>query len=800
MDLVVTVTSKGVMDVWRLNGQRVFGSNFCKDEDEGDDEEGHSAPEKGDGGNVRAVAWRRDGQILAIACADGSLSLINSFTGKISHRIFSQNQKPATSPSLQPSVQTQTRRQSSRISPLPTAQATSGRPTVTALCWTTHLVDPSPTTIRSHLNAPNSTLSLDQILNLRADVDRLLPLKADLPRELSAIDVEVSLPRLATLPPTGLTADDDVFSTRSSVDVVFHGGGSNGSAGSGGVDALLVGLSDESGGCMVQLRIFDSFDVGTVDLKGILPPGPAAGRASRVLRIESHPFLSTVFAVIEESPKDEAASSLHLISLDLSFIPQSGRTLPLVAKKVSQLGYLLRYISQVRTQLVAEVKSAFDLPGRFLRNINESLAEGDENADFVFAAHHLAVTGVCSPKLKEWLVDELQDRGIKRWENAVADCLEVARRMTSECLLPAVERSLALLSRLDGLARFGPTSSKLGLDEKNVKRVTETIDALGILSEDLLLDVVAETREFAAFIKWLKWECEVEALEQTSARAEDMRETWTGEGELELVLDYVGGAMKESRLKKYLVEEAKEQEGGLAASFDDDSDLGSYDEFIRCRTSCNKDKSMPTLGELVDRLQRQCEAVFAKIAETFRKSILTSYLQELPHGCVGESLDVRVIPDDADSSLYRLFLISKDRQEKARLRHVVVELQQGAGKGVKHTMRSSSLAIPEMQEVLDAKFVDDEALLVLAETASGAKIYGKEITIDGEGPWEVRHAFQGEEIDGDVKPVRLDVNGRVGRRVVTVLDEGGLGLVVLDLDAEDNARDATDGEDEVMTG
>ncbi|EXJ66325.1 uncharacterized protein A1O5_10477 [Cladophialophora psammophila CBS 110553] len=799
MDLVVTVTSKGIVDVWRLNGQKVFGSNFPKDEGKSGGVGGNAGANKSAGGNVRAVAWRRDGQILAIACADGSLSLINTFTGKIAHRISSRNQKPLPSTSSPVPSQTQTPRRSSRIHSFPTSQATSICRTITTIAWTTHFVDPSPTTVRSHLNAPNSTVVLDQILSLRADVDRLLQLKSDLPRELSSIDVEVSLPKLATLPPTGLGADDDVFSSRASVDVLFHGGSNTGSGGVGGVDALLVGSSDADGGCNVQLRVFDSFEIGTVDLKGIFPSGLAIGSALRVMRMESHPFMSTVFLIMEQSPKDEAESSLHLLSLDLSFIPQTGRNLPLVARKVSQLGNLLRYISQVRTQLVAEIKAAFDLPGRFLRNINESLAEGDEDADFIYAAHHLAVTGVCDPKLKDWLVDEVGDRGLKRWENAVGDCLEVVRRMTSECLLPALERSLAVLSRLDGLAKFGPTSSKLGLDERNIKRVTETIDALGILGEDLLLDVIVETREFAAFIKWLKWECEVEAMEEGSERAEEVRESWTGEGELRLVLDYVGGAIKDSRLKKYLLEEGKAQEGGMFASFDDDSDLGFYTEYVKRRASGSRGNSMPTVGELVDRLQRQCDAVFAQIAETLRKSILSSYLLELPRQCNGENMDIRVIPDSIDPSLYRLFVLSKDRQEKAHLQQVVVKLHQGAGKGVQHTMESKSLAIPNVQEIFDAKFVDDDAFLVLAETGSDVKIYWKEISVDGEGSWDVRHVFQRGKIDGVMKPVRLDVNGRVGRRVVAVLDEAGLGYAVLDLDADDSPGDTDSGEDELMT-
>jgi hypothetical protein len=51
-----------------------------------------------------------------------------------------------------------------------------------------------------------------------------------------------------------------------------------------------------------------------------------------------------------------------------------------------------------------------------------------------------------------------------------------------------------------------------------------------------------------------------------------------------------------------------------------------------------------------------------------------------------------------------------------------------------------------------------------------------------------------------LRPARLDVNGRVGRRVVAVLDRDGLGYAVFDLDAEDDAGNAGGGGDSFMTG
>jgi anaphase-promoting complex subunit 4 len=630
-------------------------------------------------------------------------------------------------------------------------------------------------------------------------VDKILQLKADLPRELSNIDIETSLPKLATLPPTGVGADDDVFSSRGSVDVIFHGGASNASTGgAGGVDALVVATAggQEQGRCEVHLRIFDSFEIGTVDIGSVLPAGKGSSSAN-VIKMASHPFLPTVFLITELSPLSRSAgeATLHLLALDLSFIPQTGRNLPLVARKATQLGNLLRYISQVQTQLVAEIKAAFDLPTRFLRNVNESLAEGDENADFVYAAHHLAVTGDCDPKLKEWLVDEVGERGLKRWEKAVGDCLEVVRRMTSECLLPALERCLVVLSRLDGLARFPGTSSRLGLDEKSITKVRETVDAMGILAEDLLLDVGVEMREFLCFMKWLKWECEVEALEEGSERAEELRETWTGETELKTVLAYVGGALKESRLKKYLIKDGAATPISATASFDDDPEVGFYTEFTRRRAAVgSKDRKMPTLRDMVERLQKQSETVFAQIAETFRKSILTTYLLQVPAGFDAAMLDATIIPAEDDETLFRLFAVSKDMQDERSLRCMGVNLPQG--KGVKPTMTSDLLTLPDVKGILDARFVDDKSFLILAETASDVRIFSQEMlaAIASGAQFEVKHVFEQSSMNTSLNPARMEVNGLEGRRVVAVLDKQGLGYMVFDLDADEG------NEDSIMAG
>lgn len=634
-------------------------------------------------------------------------------------------------------------------------------------------------------------------------MDKLLRMKADLPRELSALDIEASLPKLATLPPRGVGTDDDIFSSRSSIDAVFHANGQTGSGYGGSidrVDALLVGLQSDDGDlCAVHIRIFDSFEIGTVDVGACLPCG---SKGARVIRIESHPFLPTALLVVEKMMEDGGPPSLHLLGLDMSFISQTGRNLPLVAKKATQLGNLLRYVAQIHTQLESEVKAAFDLPGRFLRNVNESLAEGDDYVDFVHAAHHLAVTGECDGKLKEWLVDEVGERGLKRWEKAVGDCLDIVRRLTTECLIPALERCQVVLSRLDGLALFSPTSSRLGLDEKNVRKATETVGALAILAGDLLEDVKVEINEFTAFMKWLKWECEVEALEETSERAAELRESWTGETELVRVLDYVAGAMTDSRIKKYIVPGSPEQSEGTALP-EDDTDAGFFVDYMKRRAAAQtrEKKKMPTFGELVERLQTQAERTFGQIAETFRKSILPSHMLEFPRRCDGRRLDLRIVPDDGDQTLYRLLCMSKDQQEEGSLQHIVSIMRQEGGKGLRFGPAILPLSrIPEAKSILDVKFVDDETYMVLATTETDIRILSRIATGDVEAmeDWEVHHVFESGRMNTGMTPTRLEVNGRVGRRVVAVVDEAGLGYAVLDLDTADETAKDEQG-DEIMT-
>lgn len=186
---------------------------------------------------------------------------------------------------------------------------------------------------------------------------------------------------------------DDVFSSRASLDAIFHSAAKNTSD---SVDVLLVGFDDGT----VHLRIFDCFEIGSFQVAG------SVGNASpcNLLQHASHPLSSTHALLASTS-----ANSLHLLTIDLRFITKSGRYLSLLAHKITQLQNLLRYISQVQRQIELEWKNAQELPTRYMRSINNDLQEKC-HCGFVTAAYHLVVTGDCFEPLKEFLVDIVGER------------------------------------------------------------------------------------------------------------------------------------------------------------------------------------------------------------------------------------------------------------------------------------------------------------------------------------------------------------------------------------------------------
>ncbi|KAL4970354.1 putative anaphase-promoting complex component Cut20/Apc4 [Aspergillus stella-maris] len=777
MDLIALVTEDDELRVFRLNGQKVFGGNFkgdpYLDEDEGQ-------------GEIRGVRWKGSGHLLAVTCADSSIRIISAYSGKTAYHYNAAPQEENLK--------------------------------VTCLGWGSNFTDSK--VAQRQLSEAAGQLSVEDLLALDGSPSKAAALlKADLPRELALLDVESSLPRLSTLPSTG--GDDDVFSSRQSIDAIFHSSTKNTSD---AVDVLLVGFEDGT----VHLRIFDCFEIGSAKFAY---DGPCT-----ILQHTSH-SLSSTHALIASSE-----NSLRLLTLDLRFITRSGRYLSLLAHKTTQLQNLLRYICQVQRQIELEWKNAQELPARYMRSVNQDLEEHC-HCDFVTAAYHLVVTGDCFEPLREFLVDIVGERGHKRWEKAVLGGYEIVRRLTHECLLPALERCEVLLSRLIGLSKFQKLSEVLGLETSDLNAIVETLDCLHLLAHHIIIHTNEELTQFHSFSRWLRHQIEMLSAEPMSQTLEELMEK-TDLVDYPLTLRYIRGALTKSALQRFIQQLPMMGFARPAPASDDkwaptkDDNRSFYDTFKKLLEQQSQTSEtaepvdLPKINNLTKRLGIQFEKVFSQIAVTQRRGILHRSPLVFHQDCDKSVFDStmryeEIHGPDQSANLCVVYVATRLSTQKHTLYiyRVILDSENGVS-----STREAQVGAVNLQEgtIRQIQFIDDNKIMVLWSNNAGSscllqfpfkpvrpvglddeddspefsikyqtlqnydeprpvsepvrKVVNVVIPSSGIDPtFEdlVKHRFAPK-----ARPVKIDVNARQGRRAVCVLYAGGLRYEVLDLDAD----------------
>ena len=496
-----------------------------------------------------------------------------------------------------------------------------------------------------------------------------------------------------------------------------------------------------------------------------------------------HP-LSSTHALIVQTSKKKGDEELHVLALDLNFIPQTTPYyLSTLATKSTQLLNLLRYLMQIALHLSIELRGAFDLPNKFIRNINDTLAQSSDGpTNFITASYQLVVTGECSDELRDWMIDEIGERNLKRWEKASMLGMETIRRLVHECLLPAIERSQVVLSRLEGLSRFTKSAQVLGLDTQSLNRFMDTVDCLNLLGHFLLRTVSKEIKQFSAFIRWLRLEVEIQGLERENAGgpgSERLDELCLRRDEVEArtVLDYIQGVMGKSGMVAFVRPSVDARGSSLEGQPYDWSqnqvDVGFYEIFKEMLKKSSQAGKRPVLDDLLRRLKGQAENVFDGIAQTLRKSILHRRICTLRSDSNGRVLPARMAVKDEDFVVV-ITTVQKDAAATMGLYRIPLKATSQNPR-----YEASELTTPGDQTIVDMKFVDDTELMVLSMGLDSAHLHTVNYT-STEPEWQERHTF---DLDGGRSaPSELDVNGRKGRRAACVLEDA-IKLTIFDLDS-----------------
>ncbi|KAL8642534.1 MAG: hypothetical protein Q9228_000798 [Teloschistes exilis] len=642
---------------------------------------------------------------------------------------------------------------------------TSSKAPICHLGWATHFTDIQA--VRISLAQPADHLTLDELIKSveKATETSGVP---DLPTELALIDVSTSLPKLSTLPIGG--SQGDVFSSKTSLETLFRPLSTHSAE---SADVLVIGHEDGT----IHISMSEDFAIG----RFVLEDMGSKLTGTKLFLHRYHPY-STTHALLV-SPEPDHLDFLQLIPFDLRHLSSAGKYLSLLAAKVTELHNLQRYLCQVQEQIANEIRTSQDLPSRFMRNIDESLRERSD-CTWVQAAYHFVVTGHCYPDVKEWLVDELGERGHKRWDKAVTMGYETVRRLTHENLLPALDRMGVLISRLRGLSRFQPSDIMLGLSTLELDNMLDSVHCLQLVSHHLQKCVGLELQQFAHFSAWLRHEIERQAVDPGTASAQEIvdRDTDFDYGS---ILEYVQGAMTHSQMSIY-----SGSHGDTNSQLDLDAGGGLLFELykkglIAVGAGYTERKHLPGLDGLVVHFQRQSDSFFEHISESQRRNVHFGIPVQLGQG-VPACTDMRMV-DETNSEASACFSVyvaigPSQSQSYVNITRVTLAIESGVSstKSVKHAWVPTPAGT-----VRSLRFIDDE-FIMLALVGPGGKLCFLDPKV------LARHTIHQFPAGQAWTPQTLEIKGRVGK-VVCVLAEDKIhyrqySIEGLDEEADDSEK------------
>ncbi|KAI0901529.1 anaphase-promoting complex, cyclosome, subunit 4-domain-containing protein [Annulohypoxylon nitens] len=556
IELFAGAAGPKTLQIWRSNSQVVTKSS-----------------QRGERDSVEALCWKADGQFLAAGWSDGVVRLMGLETNKAVHQ-------------------------------MPICEA--GKSRITCIGWGRNNSGKRPDSASTA-----SSLPVEDVLSTGLFPSGKKPI-VDLPRELTFLEVETALPKLSPLPASGGSGDDSfVFTTRASLEFLFQPFSPHDSD---KVDVMIVGTDDGQ----IHVSIYDSFIIGT--FKYSLPQPSERDVSLQLCHHASHPNLSTHILVFRPS-KDDNASTIYLIPMDLTFIHSSPENLSLLASKTTTLQKLLRYVKQVQMHMIHEWQSTRELPTRFLNSINETLRESENYGEMTIgqALYHSVVTGHTFPEVKEWLIDQLAERGHKRWDKAVVSGLQALRSLVHENFLPALERIGIILSRLLGIARFHESKAETGFTSAQITRVMDIVSCLMLAGNKILLIVMEELELFQSFSIWLRHEIDRLA---SSLGTDDLTEK---EATMEhgKILAYIQQYMSASPLRHHLSNvPAENSEEGRRQAEGGSSLLELLSKQLKKHDTGQPDESVFSQVEfLCGYLGDKTDAIFEGIAEAEKRSV-----------------------------------------------------------------------------------------------------------------------------------------------------------------------------------
>ncbi|KAK5166569.1 uncharacterized protein LTR77_008112 [Saxophila tyrrhenica] len=776
---VINLTTDDVAVYRAANGQLAFTAKY---------------PDQYEESKPQSVSWKADGSLLGVSWDDGTCCLYSGEDGKLVSRI---------APSAESKDADWRLDLASALAPV-ADESTDGKQAPSCLAWTDHQRSgglPLPPLRREEkfgdeLSTETWFNSIDsqsgtELGKMASGSSEGLQALVD---SVTTLDVTTVLPGLSALPAHGMRSTPDAakFNTQSGVDNAFKTTASVSDA----VDVLLVCGSSQH----ADIYLDDTVKVGSISLD-------TSGTFHA-----SHPHCST--QAVLSRPDDGAVCNLHFIDLPLDTL--GGSLLHVIATNTKRMQSLVAYVTQTVRCIQHDFTTGQQLPTRLLNGFTEELREKDESDPFT-SLYELLMTARFTPTVEEWLTDIIKDTQRKRWEESIVNLYDHIQNHIFMHLLPALNRMSIAASTLRGFAELHEGTTTFDMPATLLVELEDNVDALRLAAERAQLIVIAEQRQFRAFIKWLRVMIDVASAGPGSKSAIETEQRETPNVDVNLTGAYIKLTMRKSKLFPY-IEQLPEMKGGLDSErfFDHPvvRSLNRENTVASLQQKNSTSKATPDFDEgtlsnataalnlpaLTARLVAQVRLCLDKIT-AWQQRLLSRQASsgsppvEMTLNPTATLLDMKMYPSSAvrqdDGSIAQMLFSAPGGSDDSKIDFFRVDSSSGAMEEYRSEISFNAATVLHAQMVsVSTCFVLVQVLETSPADASCELLCCR---LENEGPkqhgsWSkhLKHSFSTPP-QAAFTPKHFVVGGRPGKQVVVVFGGDGRSWRVLDLTDYDAA-------------
>ncbi|KAF9131198.1 Anaphase-promoting complex subunit 4 [Mortierella sp. 14UC] len=273
------------------------------------------------------------------------------------------------------------------------------------------------------------------------------------------------------------------------------------------MNVLLSG--DHQGRLM--LRLFEGFDMDTVSLSDLLRTYGSGSYKDDldILKADIQLDLSeiTVLACgthIKEGSDAEPSRRLIQVTLNSRLLDNHSQEIRMLGLHKRPMKNLLQYLNDGLQVMKADYNKISQMAEDCVESLQRALSSNNVKTTPTYEFIQMLLTGRPSETMVQFLEKELNTHDLKRWDKSVKAAYKNLQRVAFECLLPACERLLVILSDSLGCSRWTEQYGPLRLEETLVYNCIIIVgDFLGEI-EGLFQAIKVELKQFIEFENWLE--------------------------------------------------------------------------------------------------------------------------------------------------------------------------------------------------------------------------------------------------------------------------------------------------------